>query len=61
MTGGDITALFPGGVHGLENTGNEDLRIIVISVIVKRKANAYDGKWLRLIRAVRQQDQNKPT
>ena len=32
VAGGDITAVYPGGVHGLENTGNEDLRIIVISV-----------------------------
>ncbi len=29
---GDITAVYPGGVHGLENNGDEDLRIIVISV-----------------------------
>jgi uncharacterized cupin superfamily protein len=35
VNGGDITAVYPGGVHGLENTGNEDLRIIVISVHIK--------------------------
>jgi mannose-6-phosphate isomerase-like protein (cupin superfamily) len=29
---GDVTAVFPGGRHGLENTGNAPLRIIVISV-----------------------------
>jgi uncharacterized cupin superfamily protein len=29
---GDITAVYPGGEHGLENTGDEDLRIIVVSV-----------------------------
>ena len=29
---GDITAVFPGGTHGLENTGDDDLRIIVFSV-----------------------------
>ncbi|TFH04575.1 MAG: cupin domain-containing protein [Spirochaetales bacterium] len=31
---GDITAVYPGGRHGLENTGDEDLRIIVIIVNV---------------------------
>jgi mannose-6-phosphate isomerase-like protein (cupin superfamily) len=34
VAAGDITAVFPGGVHGLENTGDEDLRIIVIGVKV---------------------------
>ncbi len=34
---GDITAVYPGGVHGLENTSNEDLRIIVISAPIKTK------------------------
>jgi uncharacterized cupin superfamily protein len=29
---GDITAVFPGGEHGLANNSNADLRIIVISV-----------------------------
>lgn len=29
---GDITAVYPGGCHGLANTGTENLRIIVISV-----------------------------
>lgn len=29
---GDVAAVFPGGSHGLENTGGEDLRIIVVSV-----------------------------
>jgi mannose-6-phosphate isomerase-like protein (cupin superfamily) len=32
VSGGDITAVYPGGEHGLENTGCEDMRIIVISV-----------------------------
>jgi mannose-6-phosphate isomerase-like protein (cupin superfamily) len=32
VTGGDITAVYPGGMHGLENTGNADLHIIVFSV-----------------------------
>ncbi len=29
---GDITAVFPGGRHALENTGSADLRLVVISV-----------------------------
>lgn len=29
---GDITAVYPGGAHGLENNADEDLRIIVVSV-----------------------------
>ena len=29
---GDVTAVFPGGSHSLENTGDEDLHIIVVSV-----------------------------
>ena len=29
---GDLTAVFPGGSHGLMNTSGEDMRIIVISV-----------------------------
>jgi mannose-6-phosphate isomerase-like protein (cupin superfamily) len=28
----DVTAVFPGGRHGLENTSKDDLRVIVISV-----------------------------
>jgi len=32
VVAGDITAVFPGGIHGLENTGTADLRVIVISV-----------------------------
>ena len=32
VAAGDITAVYPGGCHGLENDGDEDLRIIVISV-----------------------------
>ena len=39
---GDITAVFPGGEHGLENTGSEDLRIIVISVTPRPKKIASD-------------------
>ena len=29
---GDITAVYPGGTHGLENNADEDLRILVVSV-----------------------------
>lgn len=29
---GDISAVYPGGSHGLENRSNADLRVIVISV-----------------------------
>ena len=29
---GDITAIFPGGSHGLVNNGTEDLRIMVIGI-----------------------------
>jgi len=29
---GDIAAVFRGGRHGLENTGSEDMRLLVISV-----------------------------
>ncbi len=29
---GDITAVYPGGEHGLENTSDADMRILVISV-----------------------------
>lgn len=29
---GDLTAVFPGGSHGLENTGDTNLRILVICV-----------------------------
>lgn len=32
VAAGDITAVFPGGMHALENTGSDDLRVIVISV-----------------------------
>ncbi len=32
VTTGDITAVLPGGSHGLENRSNENLRILVISV-----------------------------
>ena len=31
VSDGDMTAVYPGGVHGLQNTGSEDMRIIVIS------------------------------
>jgi len=27
---GDVAAVYPGGSHGLENTGGEDLRIVVV-------------------------------
>lgn len=29
---GDIAAVFPGGSHGLENNGTDDLRVIVVSI-----------------------------
>jgi quercetin dioxygenase-like cupin family protein len=29
---GDISVVFPGGSHGLENTGTADLRILVFSI-----------------------------
>jgi uncharacterized cupin superfamily protein len=44
VTGGDITAVYPGGIHGLENTGTEDLRIIVISPKITPKTDAGDSK-----------------
>jgi mannose-6-phosphate isomerase-like protein (cupin superfamily) len=40
VTMGDITAVYPGGMHGLENTGSEDLRIIVISARIKPNPDA---------------------
>jgi glyoxylate utilization-related uncharacterized protein len=44
VTAGDITAVYPGGMHGLENTGAEDLRIIVISTNIPHKTDAGSGK-----------------
>ena len=29
---GDMTAVFPGGEHGLENTGDSELRVLVFAV-----------------------------
>ncbi|GAB4469690.1 MAG: cupin domain-containing protein [Armatimonadaceae bacterium] len=29
---GDVTAIFPGGSHGLENTGTDEMRVIVIGL-----------------------------
>lgn len=29
---GDLAAVFPGGAHALENSGEEGMRIIVVSV-----------------------------
>ncbi len=29
---GDVTGVFRGGVHGLENTGTEDMRVVVVCV-----------------------------
>jgi mannose-6-phosphate isomerase-like protein (cupin superfamily) len=29
---GDVSVVVPGGEHGLENTGNEDLRFIVVGI-----------------------------
>jgi oxalate decarboxylase/phosphoglucose isomerase-like protein (cupin superfamily) len=37
VTAGDITGVFPGGRHGLENTSESDLRVIVISVACGRE------------------------
>ncbi len=34
---GDIGAVFPGGEHGLANTSDEDMRIIVVSVACSRR------------------------
>ena len=35
VNAGDITVVFPGGQHGLENRSDEDMRIIVVSVAVE--------------------------
>jgi mannose-6-phosphate isomerase-like protein (cupin superfamily) len=32
VASGDVTAIFPGGSHGLENTGDTDLRVLVIGL-----------------------------
>lgn len=32
VSAGDITAVYPGGAHGLVNDGNEALRVIVFSI-----------------------------
>jgi len=40
VAAGDITAVYPGGVHGLENTGSDDLRLIVISARIHPKTAA---------------------
>ena len=29
---GDVTGVYPGGSHGLENTGTEEMRVIVIGL-----------------------------
>jgi mannose-6-phosphate isomerase-like protein (cupin superfamily) len=39
VSSGDITAVYPGGTHGLENTGSEDLRIIVISAKINKESS----------------------
>ena len=45
VSAGDMTAVFPGGMHGLKNTGDQDLRIIVIGVNIKpNKAGPRDAK-----------------
>ena len=33
---GDLTAVFPGGSHGLENRSEQDMRIMVIGLEVKK-------------------------
>ena len=38
VSAGDITAVFPGGSHGLINLSNDDLRIIVIGISTKEPA-----------------------
>ena len=40
VAAGDITAVFPGGLHGLENTGDQDLRLIVISIKIRPQPTA---------------------
>lgn len=35
VNSGDITAVFPGGEHGLENRSDEDLRLLVFSLKVE--------------------------
>jgi len=35
---GDVTAIFPGGRHGLENDSEADLRVLVIGLAPERKA-----------------------
>lgn len=32
VAAGDVTAVFPGGSHGLENRSDSDIRVIVINV-----------------------------
>jgi mannose-6-phosphate isomerase-like protein (cupin superfamily) len=32
VAAGDISAVYPGGSHGLENRSDTDLRVVVISV-----------------------------
>ena len=32
VSAGDITAVYPGGTHGLINNGDEDLRVIVFCI-----------------------------
>ena len=32
VSAGDITAVYPGGTHGLTNNGDEDLRVIVFCI-----------------------------
>ena len=34
---GDITVVLPGGQHGLKNTADEDLRIIVICIAAEKQ------------------------
>ncbi len=38
VAAGDITAVYPGGVHGLKNTGSRDLDIIVVCAATPKPA-----------------------
>ena len=43
VAAGDITAVFPGGNHALKNTGNGELRFLVICVEAPRTEEARRG------------------
>ena len=37
VNAGDITVVLPGGQHGLENTTDEDLRVVVICIAAEKR------------------------